>query len=348
MIPAGTITFRPGRPSEFGHIASPITRILNHPDQQGALLIWCINLGFDYSIFWRMAYFPTPRCTAMAFAIAALVLANPAKAHNDSSALCDAGAAAIPEKNPNAPGASAFLGAVAEMDEPQRDRAIRSELLAGNLPNFLRKLQPISLNTRLPGGNAVRMTLCVMADYLSIGSDTDFILVPMGLATALSVALQLGFSLPTRRIVDLIYRQAPVRLKPQPLPPGDQMRSTDYYRKHNAMVLQQRDLMDAPRDQITAGHKKDLVLSRRLWTIPGRVAIYGWHRHNNAPIQPLSTVHGARYADYSHGVRLISNVVFINGLPRSLSDVLADPVLSPLLSDEGTIRRWAELLDGLT
>jgi hypothetical protein len=167
--------------------------------------------------------------------------------------------------------------------------------------------------------------------------------VPMGLATALTVAARFGFMLPTRRIVDLIYRQSTVHMTPQPLPAGDQMRSMDYYRRHNALVTQQRTALGATPDALTAGHKKDVVLSTRLWSQPGRVAIYGWHRATGAPIQPLSTVHGARYADYSHGVRLVSTVVFVNGQPRSIFDILADRRLARLLSDEGPLPHAAEL-----
>jgi hypothetical protein len=87
------------------------------------------------------------------------------------------------------------------------------------------------------------------------------------------------------------------------------------------------------------------VLSARLWRQPGRVAIYGWHRGVGAPIQPLSTVHGARYADYSHGVRLVSNMVFVNGQRRSIFDVLADSRLAALLSDEGPLLQARELFE---
>jgi hypothetical protein len=243
----------------------------------------------------------------------------------------------------HARGAGEFVNAVAAMNEQERDRAIRSELMAGNIPRFLRNVQPVSLSTHLPGGEAVRLTLCVLADYLSLGSDDDFLLVPMGLDTALTVAAKFGFTLPTRRIVDLIYRQSTLHMTPQPLPAGDQMRSTHYYQLHNAMVKQQRAHAGVAADVLTAGDKKDLVLSTRLWTQPGRVAIYGWHRGVDAPIQPLSTVHGAQYADYSHGVRLVSNVVFVNGEPRSIFEVLADRRLAILLSDEGPLPHAGEL-----
>jgi hypothetical protein len=61
----------------------------------------------------------------------------------------------------------------------------------------------------------------------------------------------------------------------------------------------------------------------------------------------LSTVHGARYADYSHGVRLISTVVYVDGRPMSIFDVLADSQLSRALSDEGPLPRMASLLSTL-
>lgn len=69
----------------------------------------------------------------------------------------------------------------------------------------------------------------------------------------------------------------------------------------------------------------------------GRLAIYGWHYPTGQPIQPLSTVHGATYADYSHGLRLVSDLVWIDGRPRSIYDVLQDPSVAPVLSGEGAI-----------
>jgi hypothetical protein len=88
-------------------------------------------------------------------------------------------------------------------------------------------------------------------------------------------------------------------------------------------------------------------MTNRLWANLGRVAIYGWHRPDGTPIQPLSTVHGARYADYSHGVRLISLVAYVDGQARSLLELLEDPQFAETLSDEGPIRRVAELIQSL-
>jgi len=194
---------------------------------------------------------------------------------------------------------------------------------------------------------AARVTLCVLPDYLSIGSDRDFLLIPVSLDSALAVADAFGFALPTRKIVDAIFAQAAVRLSPQPLPAGDQMRSMDYYVLHNEIVQAQRASADAPLEALTAGHKKDLVITKRLWTTPGRVAIYGWHRGLEEPIQPLSTFHGARYADYSHGVRLVSTVAYVNGEPRSLFELMQDARFAATLSDEGPYSDLREALRAL-
>ena len=85
------------------------------------------------------------------------------------------------------------------------------------------------------------------------------------------------------------------------------MTSTEYYRTHNTMIEKQSQTRLASRlGALVSGHKKDVVLTNRLITHPGQIAIYGWHRAKATPIQPLSTVHGAGYADYSHGIRLVS------------------------------------------
>lgn len=272
-----------------------------------------------------------------------LLAATAARAESPASP-CAASAQGIPQRAAQARGASDFIAAVAGLGDHERDAAIRGELLAGNLPSFLRLVLPATLNASLRDGRKVQLTLCVLSDYLGLGSDSDFLLVPMGLDSALAVASKFGFMLPTRRIVDLIYRDAEVRLLPQPLPASDRMRSTAYLQQHGALVQQQRATLGAAPGALTAGHKKDLVLSERLWQQPGRVAIYGWQRADGTPIQTLSTVHGARYADYSHGVRLVSQTMFVDGRPARLLDVLADTQLGPLLSDEGPLQQAAAWL----
>jgi hypothetical protein len=64
--------------------------------------------------------------------------------------------------------------------------------------------------------------------------------------------------------------------------------------------------------------------TNRPWSNPGRVAIYGWHRPDGNPIQPLNTVHGIRYADYSQGVRLVSDTAYVGGKATPLLTLLQD------------------------
>jgi len=253
----------------------------------------------------------------------------------------------IPSRAPAALTGSEFAHRVEALSGPEREEEIEAELMAGDMPQFLRRLVPVTMNGYLPDGEKVDVTVCVLTDYLAIGSDRDFLTIPMRLATALTVASDFGFTLPTWKIVDAIYRQAEVHLAPQPLPAGDQMRSTEYYCHHNELIEEQRMALGVQPGVLTAGHKKDLVITNRLWRYPDRVAIYGWHRSDACPIQPLSTVHGARYADYSHGVRLVSTTICVNGKPMSIFDALADPGLSQMLSGEGPLPRLTDLLHKL-
>lgn len=273
----------------------------------------------------------------IAVAIAAALMLRGAAAADAEASRCDEAAAHIPPRAPSAPGGAEFARRVMSMDERERDLAIRRALLDGDLPRFLRAAVPVELSGRGADGAVTRVTLCVLPDYLAIGSSNDYLLMPMALGTALAVADAFGFILPTRRMVDAIYRQAALRLAPQPLPAGDAMRSTAYYLRHDALVRAQRASAGAAPGALTAGHKKDLVITPRLWTVPGRVAIYGWHRDAGAPIQPLSTFHGAQYADYSHGVRLVGTVAYVDGAPRSIFELVANPRFAPILSDEGPL-----------
>lgn len=243
----------------------------------------------------------------------------------------------IPRRPRSAGGGSSVIGQLASASGSGRDGVVISEVMAGNIPDFLRDLVPVTFTGQGPGGQQTRVTICVMPDYLAVGSDRDFVRVPLGLPAAMRVAERFDMVLPTTLMVDAIYAQAAVRLSPSPMEPGPQMSSTNYFLRHNATVERQRQEADNRLGLLVSGHKKDLVLTNRLDRNPGRVAIYGWHRRSGSPIQPLSTVHGAQYADYSHGVRLISRRAFVNGRAVDLRDLLADSRLAGLVSAEGTI-----------
>lgn len=251
---------------------------------------------------------------------------------------------AIPRRASVAPAGSATLRDLRNLGGTDRDHAIEKQLMAGNVPSFLRELVPVTFSGKGSDGNPVVVTICVMPDYLAVGDNADFVRTPLGLPAAAAVAVRFGFLLPTTRMVDAIYAQAKVHLPPRPMQAGPRMVSTDYLLRHNDTVDAQLGREAGQADELVAGQKKDLVLSNRLRRAPGKVAIYGWHRTNGQPIQPLSTVHQETYADYSHGIRLVSTTAFVNGRPVALAGLLQDPAYAPLLSKEGPIRAPGRLL----
>lgn len=246
----------------------------------------------------------------------------------------------LPPRPADAIGGAEFIRRTTGMSIVERDNAVVAEIEKGNVPSFLNRLTAVTVNSKSGDGRAVNATVYVTPDYLAIGSDDDFFYVPLNYYSATLIATRLGCILPTPRIVDAIYDQAVHHLKPAPLPASPLMGTNLYMAEHKEKVDAQR--RGFALGDLISGHKKDLVLTNRLAQIPGRVAIYGWHLATGHPIQPLSLVHGARYVDYSHGVRLVASVVNIGGVARSIYDALQDLNLAPALSREGvTHNPWA-------
>lgn len=219
------------------------------------------------------------------------------------------------------------------LDARDRQAAFVEHLLDGDVPDYLEELAPVRYVERDTRGVRHTVEIAALRDYLAIGTDDDFLRAPLDLVSAITVARAWEMVLPTPKLVDKIYQSATERLAPRPMPPSEHMRSVEAYLEHRDRLSEQG--ADLPTAGLRAGHKKDLVLTQQLEARPDRVAIYGWHQAPTAPIQPLCLWHGIGYTDYSHGVRLLSPVVVVDGEPRLLFEVLADPVLWPLVSDEG-------------
>jgi hypothetical protein len=122
--------------------------------------------------------------------------------------------------------------------------------------------------------------------------------MPVDVPRALEIARTHNAVLPTKEIVDTIWHAADLKLTPITLPPGPDMTKFAYFKQHNDLI--EKQIGNRPFTLI-AGHKKDILQPLRN----GKVTIYGWHRTTGNPIQPVSNVHGAYYADYSHGLRLV-------------------------------------------
>lgn len=223
-----------------------------------------------------------------------------------------------------------FLESTKGLPRAAREHAIYDAIVAGAVPAFACTFVEVPL---VHGDRTGVVRVAV--DYAAIGTDDDFVRIPMSSITAQRIADVLGYVLPTKKLVDAIYRAAVVKLAPSPLPPGPQMMSNDYYRKHHEAIEKQS--AGRATGELVAGHKKDVVVTKRLAQRPDRVAIYGWHRLDGRPIQPLSLVHEASYADYSHGIRWVRGTMLVNGVERRVGEVLRDPELAILISDEGVL-----------
>jgi hypothetical protein len=205
----------------------------------------------------------------------------------------------------------------------------------GNVPQFLRALKPIRIGATFDDGTKHSATCFVTSDYLAIGTDDDFFRMPMTPMTARAIADALDCAMITRKISDEIYRQADLKLPPQPLTENREAAATFF--QHHQIIEGQRAASKIPLGALIAGIKKDVVLSNRLSEKPHHVAIYGWHKIDGAPIQPLTVVHIENYVDYSHGVRLMSRHVMVDGEWRDATEILRDQRKCVLLSDEGPI-----------
>lgn len=210
------------------------------------------------------------------------------------------------------------------------DRLVFKMFETGCTPRFMDEWKRIDCQITDSLGKIIHASYYVKPDYLCVGTDTDFVRVPMQPKTAQRIANRLGAFLSTPKISDDVYKAADVKLTPEPLTENRDSIATFFY--HNVLIEKQR----AGRTGLIAGHKKDVVLSNRIVADgrPDRVALYGWHKPDGNPIQPVYAGHVDWYVDYSHGFRLVRRDIWIDGTKMDYLDVLADKRLFPLLSYE--------------
>lgn len=244
----------------------------------------------------------------------------------------------LPRRAANAVTGSQLLPHLQGLSLTAREALLWHELAAGNVPDFLRTLVPITTHAVIQGRTRTATFWCT-PDYLGIGSDADWFRMPMTPTLGQQLADRLECALPTRRMVDAIWAQAPIKLAPFPYSPAvyDILSPALFYR-HHLQIESQRG--SQPRSLLTAGIKKDVVASALIASWPGRVMIYGWHYQNGTPIQPLWNGHTFGHVDYSHGLRLAARRMEVDGVMTTIDAVLADPLLHPLLSDEGAFGSW--------
>jgi hypothetical protein len=271
----------------------------------------------------------------------------------------------FPARPSNAMTGSAFMKTIAGKELPanrqKREDAIATELLAGNMPDFLRRWEPVTL--KADGG--ISGTAFVMPDYLMIGSDQDYVYIPMSAPTAQRIADAMKAVLPTARLCHAIYGAAatrlprrerdyyiekPLRSQRQSAPKDAGQASSFAFEEHSDAIKKQfRELGLAP-GTFVAGHKKDVIIAPNYPM--NRLAFQGFYDGKGVPAEPCQEknhrerdpkcsqpatptfAHERDYSDYAHGARLIKATMLVDGEanPMRVADVLGHDRYHKLLS----------------
>ena len=234
-------------------------------------------------------------------------------------------------------GGSVFYEQIRILSSQEREDMAVKEILSGNMPEFLKSYVTITSNEIDAKGDEHEVTLYVFPDYLSIGNSQDYFIIPLSPMASSKIAEALDASLPTPKLVDLIYEKSTLKLEPfNYIPRGNRNETPDIFYDHSKVIQAQIKAAGYSPGVFVAGTKKDLVISSKLADTARQhhVTIYGWHRLNGKAIQPVYNGHINTYVDYSHGTRLISNKVLIDGIEYNYSDVLKNSLLHTLLSNE--------------
>src|SRR6186997_1459543 len=141
----------------------------------------------------------------------------------------------------------------------ERDSFVVKEILAGNIPSFLKRFERIKVSIiDSVTGKTINAEYFVSPDYLSIGTDDDWARINITQLAAQKIADSLNCFLPTRKMVDDIYKAAKIKLEPVPMFAFRDSTPTMWH--HHLIVEGQRK----ERKGLIAGIQKDVVISGKI------------------------------------------------------------------------------------
>lgn len=232
----------------------------------------------------------------------------------------------------NSKSVESLLNDLSNLPIRQREDSVIYYMSNGWMPAYNFQFKKVSFEHTNISGKKYKISFWASPDYLSIGTNENFVRMPLTPQAAQLLADQFYCVLPTTKMVDEIYKKASIKLPPIPL--TENRDSLPTFTKHHLLIQEQ--LQSKTPKGIVAGIKKDVVQSTELLSNPkpNRVAIYGWHKLDKKPIQQLYTGHVDWYVDYSHGIRLVYEKMLINDKIFLVKDVLNDPELAPSICNE--------------
>lgn len=243
----------------------------------------------------------------------------------------------------------------------KREDAMVAELVAGNVPDFMRRWVEIRVSRN---GQTPVVVVRVLPDYLCVGKDDDYRHLPLDQQSAQKVADAFGAILPTAKICHAVWRRIPWSATINAIPrdywntgasrkaPRNRMQtSTAAYDEHSVAIQDKMRSMGLAVGTTIVGHKKDVVLTSNRdasriafhgfydGEIPFEPCMEGSNRANcnkEMPAHPHPEGKG-RFSDYSQGVRLVHPYMHIDGVKHLVADVLKDASRAGHISAQGVI-----------
>ena len=208
------------------------------------------------------------------------------------------------------------------------------------------------------GGHMLR--IFVASDSLRIGHEGDSVRVSVRHGTAQTIADRLGAVLPTSRLSDLAWEAAETVLRPVVMPADARMASTSRMIAYSEAVDREKAAAGGDDSKLCRTVGKDWVTTERLLTADGQIARpasstigkgggdepasanFGWHVRGAPSVSPggqpvlqsVGLAHDMRHVDYSQTVQLCRADCLVDGRPARIVDVMRDPALAFLVSDE--------------
>jgi len=268
----------------------------------------------------------------------------------------------LPERSGNALSGSAFMKDVLGVDleefkknprqlgklsKVEKENAILEQIELGNVPDFLRR--PKAVIIKGPDGEEVKTY--VMPDYIAIGSNEDFVRVPLSPIIAQAFARKYGLALPTKTIVEETYLQADNRVVGPSYSHAEEFAQNSAYLDSAGFYLRSNEdinaqLKDVAPGALVSGGKKELVVSPFVAVrakgvkVDESIGFYGLFDTEGVPIQ-RSPGHGGemgyRHTEYALGIRFVSPMIVVQDASgkkkvMTMNAALQDPKVAKIIS----------------
>lgn len=227
-----------------------------------------------------------------------------------------------------------MYAAVHASDEAARHLLVLEQVARRNMPETWDHWATVTAT----GRNGTVVAFEVSPHGLRIGTNSDWVEVPLDGPHFAAAAEILGHQLATEWMVEQTYLQARsnggavhyfaaaeianslalVEWK-HDAPDGEKMRSPEFFQHRSTLLQNWLHQHSIDPDTLVSGYFKCVVLPIDGLTRHNGLEMIGGHTDQGDGIQPLSGgFHARTFFDYSHNIRLAKNVIRVNGQVMTL------------------------------